>query len=159
MSTSDLRDQRAGATLPPMEPTSDKKAVREQRRAERSQAAARRIWQQGESTGDAERDAAAAKQVWDGWASQARAHLDAKRTVYIAWINLGHTSAGYLSGPARQHGVSDPAWIIQAIESAGWALADTGYVYQTIRERSHMLTDSAQIEGNILGIYTFRPAT
>jgi hypothetical protein len=140
--------------LPPS--PSDKQTAREAKRTERREAAARSLWQQGKSTGNAELDDAARRKIWEDWAANAKQHADVGRTIFIAKINLGHTSAGYLGGNPRESGVADPAWIVQAIESAGWLLSETGYVYQTIRERSHMLTDSAQIEGNIIGIYTFR---
>jgi hypothetical protein len=120
-------------------------------RQTRRQAATAKLW--GE---EAPPDTAAIQKEWAAWAANAKAHADANRTYFIARLNLGHTSAGYTSAPARESVTTDPAWIVQAIESAGWVLMDVGYVYQAVRERSHVLTDSAQIEGNIVGIYTFR---
>jgi hypothetical protein len=46
--------------------------------------------------------------------------------------------------------------ILQQIEAVGWHLHDIGYVYQPLRERSHALTTSNIMTGNIVGIYTFR---
>jgi hypothetical protein len=45
---------------------------------------------------------------------------------------------------------------LQTIEAVGWRLDSTGYVYQPLRERSHALTDTQQMTGNVLGDYTFR---
>lgn len=47
-------------------------------------------------------------------------------------------------------------WLLKAIEDVGWRIFHIGYVYQPIKERSHALTDSAHMTGNIVGIYTFR---
>lgn len=61
---------------------------------------------------------------------------------------------GYSGAPLAvpRAGARGPA----AVTTVGWKLEDIGYVFQPTRERSHVLTDSAQIEGRIIGIYTFR---
>jgi hypothetical protein len=94
----------------------------------------------------------------DAWSVSARAHLEAGRTFFIAKLNLSHTDASYLHGPPHQTTGVDAAGLLQAIVEVGWTRVDTGYVFQSIRERSHIVTDSAQVEGNIIGIFTFRRA-
>jgi hypothetical protein len=125
---------------------------KEQAREAKRRATTEKIWGQAASS----EDATSAQGVWDTWATNAKAHADASRSYYVAQVGLTHTGAGYTSSPGSATTTADPAWIIQAIESAGWTLFDVGYVYQTVRERSHVLTDSSQIEGNIVGVYTFR---
>jgi hypothetical protein len=128
---------------------------KEQANEAKRRAAAERIWGSPATT-ETPGPAPTEQALWDSWAENAKAHADANRSYYVAQVSLTHTAARYTSGHAEATTTTDPAWVIQAIESAGWTLFDVGYVYQTVRERSHMLTDSAQIEGNIIGVYTFR---
>jgi hypothetical protein len=84
----------------------------------------------------------------------ARAHWDTGRAFYVAKLNLGGTEASWMA--VRESAADDVAGALQTIESVGWQLESTGYVFQPFRERSHALTDSAGITGRIIGVYTFR---
>jgi hypothetical protein len=42
------------------------------------------------------------------------------------------------------------------IEAVGWKLDQTGYVFQPLLQKSHLLTDTQHVTGRIIGIYTFR---
>jgi hypothetical protein len=95
---------------------------------------------------------------WNAWigdvAKRAKAGLESGRSFYVERFNLGGTTAGLMS---QSQGESDDiAGALQAIEGVGWRLDHIGYVYQPLRERSHLLTDSSLMTGNIVGIYTFR---
>lgn len=52
----------------------------------------------------------------------------------------------------------DAAGAIQAAEGLGWALANVDHVFIPTREKSRILTDSAFVHGNLIGIYLFRRA-
>ena len=67
----------------------------------------------------------------------------------------GGTEAGF-TGQGKAVQGHDVAGALQVIEAVGWRLEATGYVFQPLKERSHALTDSTQVTGNIVGIYTFR---
>ncbi|HET6791558.1 MAG TPA: hypothetical protein VFI35_08250 [Actinomycetota bacterium] len=79
---------------------------------------------------------------------------DMGRTFYVLRLNLGGTVAGLLINWTKPG--DDPALALQVVEGVGWRLESAGYVYQPLRERSHILTDSAEMTGDVLGIYTFR---
>jgi hypothetical protein len=68
-------------------------------------------------------------------------------------LSLGGTIAQLMSH-ADVEG-EDVSGILPQIEAIGWHLYDIGYVYQPLRERSHALTTSNIMTGNIVGIYTF----
>jgi hypothetical protein len=99
-----------------------------------------------------------AVQQWQDWMSVVRTDAqqtwESGRTFYVAKFNLGGTVAGFMS--MNQSQGDDVAGALQTIEGIGWRLDSTGYVYQPLKERSHMITDSAQMTGNVVGIYTFR---
>jgi hypothetical protein len=84
----------------------------------------------------------------------AREAWDSGRLFYVVKLNLGGTVADWTSISASDS--DDVAGALQTIEAVGWRLDLTGYVYQPLRERSHALTDTQQMTGNIVGIYTFR---
>ncbi len=52
----------------------------------------------------------------------------------------------------------DPAGGIQQAESLGWVLVESDHVFLPNRERSRVLTDSAFVHGNVMGVYLFRRA-
>jgi hypothetical protein len=87
------------------------------------------------------------------YAEDARAWWDSGRIYYIVKLSLGGTIAQLMSH-ADVEG-EDVSGILQQIEAIGWQLYDIGYVYQPLRERSHALTTSNIMTGNIVGIYTF----
>jgi hypothetical protein len=88
------------------------------------------------------------------YAENAKAWWESGRTYYIVKLSLGGTLA-QLTTHAEVEG-EDASGILQQIEAVGWHLHDIGYVYQPLRERSHALTTSNIMTGNIIGIYTFR---
>jgi hypothetical protein len=88
-----------------------------------------------------------------GWAENAKAWWDSGRTYCIVKMSLGGTVAGWTMH-AETDG-DDISGILQQVESIGWLLHDIGYVYQPLKERSHALTTSNIMTGNIVGIYTF----
>ena len=99
---------------------------------------------------------------WDTWIKDvtrtAQEAWASGRAFYVVRMNLGGSEAGFMSRSAV--GGDDVAGALQVIEGTGWRLDDVGYVYQPLKERSHALTDSASMTGNIVGVYTFRrPAT
>jgi hypothetical protein len=84
----------------------------------------------------------------------ARAAWDVGRLFYVLTLNLGGTVAGLLFKWETKG--SDAALALEAVERVGWRLESSGYLYQPLRERSHLLTDSAEMTGDVIGIYTFR---
>ena len=76
------------------------------------------------------------------------------RMFHTVTLHHGGTEAGYISRKTVQG--HDVAGALQVIEAAGWRLEATGYVFQPLKERSQVLSDSMQVTGNIVGIYTFR---
>jgi hypothetical protein len=97
-------------------------------------------------------------QLWETWIKSvgdtAREAWDSGRAFHVVKLNLGGSTAGFMSMVESEG--DDAAGALQTIESVGWRLDDVGYVYQPLKERSHALTDSAHMTGNIVGIYTFR---
>lgn len=87
-------------------------------------------------------------------AENAKAWWDTQRHYYVVKFNLGGTSAGYMG--SSEHDADDVSGLLQAIEGVGWMLDNVGYVYQPLKEKSHVLTDSAHMTGSIIGIYTFK---
>jgi hypothetical protein len=87
------------------------------------------------------------------WRDSARQWWDSGRRYYIVQLPLGGTVAGTMSQTEMPG--ADASAILEVIEKVGWALHDIGYVYQPLMERSHALTDSAHMVGNLVGIYTF----
>jgi hypothetical protein len=81
-------------------------------------------------------------------------HWDVGRAYYFARLNLGGTTA-HLTATSELEG-DDVAGAVEMIESVGWQLDNVGYAYQPLRERSHVLTDSANLEGRIIGVFMFR---
>ena len=77
------------------------------------------------------------------------------RMFHTVTLHHGGTEAGSIGQGKAVQG-HDVAGALQVIETAGWRLEATGYVFQPLKERSHVLTDSTQVTGNIVGIYTFR---
>ena len=77
------------------------------------------------------------------------------RLFHTVALHHGGTEAGYIGQGKAVQG-HDVAGALQVIETAGWRLEATGYVFQPLKERSHALTDSTHVTGNIVGIYTFR---
>jgi hypothetical protein len=94
---------------------------------------------------------------WESWLrgvnESARQAWESGRLFYVVKLNLGGTVADWTSMSSSDG--DDVAGALQTIEAVGWRLDSTGYLYQ-LRERSHMLTDTQQMTGNIVGIYTFR---
>jgi hypothetical protein len=87
------------------------------------------------------------------YAQDAKAWWDSGRVYYIVKLSLGGTVAGLMSH--AESDAEDVSGIIQQIETIGWHLHHIGYVYQPLRERSHVMTTSNIMTGNIVGIYTF----
>jgi len=83
----------------------------------------------------------------------ARLWWESGRRYYIVSLSLGGTIAGFAS--QSQHQGVDVSGTLEGIEKVGWQLRDIGYVYQPLKERSHALSDSAHITGDIIGVYTF----
>jgi hypothetical protein len=95
---------------------------------------------------------------WEAWLrgidDAARQAWESGRGFHVVKLNLGGSTASWMS--TSQSTGDDVAGALQTIEAVGWRLDDIGYVYQPLRERSTMLTDTQQMTGNIVGIYTFR---
>ncbi len=87
------------------------------------------------------------------YAHDAKAWWDSDRVYYIVKLGLGGTVAGLVSH--AESDAEDVSGIVQQVEAIGWHLYHIGYVYQPLRERSHALTTSNIMTGNIVGIYTF----
>jgi hypothetical protein len=87
-------------------------------------------------------------------AESAKAWWESGRTYYIVQLNLGGTVARWTRHTEAEG--EDASGILQQIEAIGWLLHDIGYVYQPLRERSHALTESNIMTGNVVGIYTFK---
>jgi hypothetical protein len=85
-------------------------------------------------------------------AANAKAWWDSGRVCYIVKLGLGGTVAGLTEHSDLES--EDVSGIVQQIEAIGWHLFHIGYVYQP-RERSHALTTSNIMTGNIVGIHTF----
>lgn len=97
---------------------------------------------------------AAAGEAYAHWSGRASEYRELGHSFFVAQIPLGGSQAGFFQGSVA--GGVDPAGILKAIEDQGWVLFDTGYVYMTTRNQSHILTDSTSVQGVIVGIYTFR---
>ncbi len=94
----------------------------------------------------------------EGYRQSAQAWWESGRRYYIVTLNLGGTVASLTY--QDHHGGVDVSGTLQQIEAIGWELRDIGYVYRPLKERSSVLTDSAILTGDVLGIYTFvRPET
>jgi hypothetical protein len=97
---------------------------------------------------------------WQAWIDSitgaAREAWGTGRVFHVVKLDCGGTVAGYMSQSST--GGDDVAGALQVIESVGWRLDSSGYVYQPLKERSHALTDSANLTGNIIGIFVFRRA-
>jgi hypothetical protein len=89
-----------------------------------------------------------------GYAENARQWWASGRRYYIAQFSHGGTAAGWVD--ARAVNSHDVSGLLEAIEDVGWVLHDIGYVYQPITQRSNILTDSANMTGTIVGVYTFK---
>ena len=85
-----------------------------------------------------------ARQVWDSG-----------RTCYTRTLDLSSLAPRYLNTLNPDVG-DDVDGVVQSIESVGWVLLPTSHVFWPERENSHMLTDSANISGRLIGVYTFR---
>ena len=88
------------------------------------------------------------------YAENALRWWNSPRRYYIAQFSHGGTSAGLASTTSTM--AHDVPGLLAAIEDVGWELYDIGYVYQPITQRSNILTDSANMTGQIIGIYTFK---
>jgi hypothetical protein len=95
---------------------------------------------------------------WETWLrgidESARGAWKSGREFYVIKLSLGGSTAGWMTTSTSEG--DDVAGALQAIEAVGWQLDSSGYVYQPLRERSHALTDTQQMTGNVIGIYTFR---
>jgi hypothetical protein len=95
---------------------------------------------------------------WESWLrgvdEAARQAWESGRLFYVVKLNLGGTTAAWTS--MSESDGDDAAGALQTIEAVGWRLDSTGYLYRPLRERSHALTDTQQMTGNLVGIYTFR---
>jgi hypothetical protein len=95
---------------------------------------------------------------WQAWLRSlddgARQAWESGRVFYVVKMSLGGSNASWMAMNATDG--DDIAGALQTIEAIGWRLDSTGYVYQPLRERSHALTDTQQMTGNIIGIFTFR---
>jgi hypothetical protein len=87
------------------------------------------------------------------YAESAKSWWDSGRTYYIVKLSHGGTVAGLVEQKELEG--EDVSGVLQQVEAVGWHLYDIGYVYQPLRERSHALTTSNIMTGNIVGIYTF----
>jgi len=103
---------------------------------------------------DAQRAEEARQRAVARYAENARAWWESGRTYYIVKLSHGGTVAGLVEHKELEG--EDVSGVLQQVEAVGWQLIDIGYVYQPLRERSHALTTSNIMTGNIVGIYTFR---
>jgi hypothetical protein len=96
--------------------------------------------------------------AWKAWitwiAKDAKDAWDSGRTFHVVRLNLGGQVSGFLSRQRVE--ADDVPGALQQIEAIGWRLFDTGYAYEPLRQRSHMLTDTQQMTGNLIGVYTFK---
>lgn len=92
---------------------------------------------------------------WEAWHGRVRETAsrawETGRVFYVVKLNLGGTVGSWTGSLG-----DDVSGALQTIEAVGWRLDSTGYVYQPVRKRPHALPDTAQMAGNIVGIYTFR---
>ena len=88
------------------------------------------------------------------YAENARRWWNSPRRYYITQFSHGGTSAGMTTADPTL--ADDVPGLLAAIEDVGWVLYDIGYVYQPVTQRSNILTDSANLTGRIIGIYTFK---
>jgi hypothetical protein len=65
-------------------------------------------------------------------------------------------SVGGFSSDSRQSDLADVPGALQTIEEVGWTLLDMSCVFVPTKHQSHMLTDSANVAGTIVGMFTFR---
>ncbi|MGE5226519.1 MAG: hypothetical protein ACM3OO_06540 [Planctomycetaceae bacterium] len=84
--------------------------------------------------------------------NEAKAYWESGRTFYVVKLDLGASTAGWMS--VTGSGGDDVAGALQMIEKIGWRLDSSGYVLQPLRERSS-LTDPT-LPGRIIGVYTFK---
>ena len=85
-----------------------------------------------------------AKQVWESG-----------RTCYTRTLDPSSQAPRYLNTPSPGGG-DDVDGVVQSIESVRWVLFSTSHAFRPEREESHMPTDSANISGRLIGVYTFR---
>lgn len=95
---------------------------------------------------------------WQAWIEGVRSEAEeawrSERHFHVIHLDHGGSVAGWVTH--RDTEADDVPGALQVIESVGWKLATAGYVYQPLKERSHVLTDSAKLTGSIIGVYTFR---
>ena len=101
------------------------------------------------------------EEQWREWMVALKDHaINARasgRTFYVLRLDVQRQAAGELASEAgRQSQPSDVSGTLQMIEETGWTLFDTGYVFVPTRHQSHVLTDSANVAGSIVGVFTFR---
>jgi hypothetical protein len=97
---------------------------------------------------------------WQQWiagvqesATRAR---DTGRTFHVFRLEVQRMEVGGYNSDSFQTPIADVPGALQAIEEIGWTLIDSSYLFVPTKQQSHMLTDSANIGGSILGIFTFR---
>ena len=78
------------------------------------------------------------------------------RTFHLFRMEVLSTSVGALNSSSHQSTLTDVPGALQTIEEAGWTLLDMSYVFVPTKHQSHMLTDSANVAGTIVGMFTFR---
>jgi hypothetical protein len=106
--------------------------------------------------------APSADELWRQWMvalhENAISARVAGRKIFIIRLEVQRNLAGWTNSESRAQEGTDVSGAVQTIEDAGWTLFDTGYVFVPTREQSHVLTQSANIAGSIVGIFTFRVA-
>jgi hypothetical protein len=102
---------------------------------------------------DAEARRTSHQEGMKAWRDSARQWWDSGRRYFIVQLPLGGTTASFTS--QLETAGTDVSGILQTIEKVGWTLHDIGYVYMPLKQRSHAFTDSAHMEDNVIGIYTF----
>ena len=80
---------------------------------------------------------------------------DSGREFHVVELSHGGQTAGYVEGAKTATG-DDVGGALQVIEAVGWKLEQAGYVYRNLIHQSTILTDTARITGDIIGVYTFR---
>lgn len=97
---------------------------------------------------------------WQAWMRSLHGHAaqahGSGREFYTINLVVETVTANWTNRPGEVQQGADIAGALQTIEQAGWRLLDIGYVFRPTKEQSHMMTQSANISGQILGVFTFR---
>lgn len=85
---------------------------------------------------------------------EAKRHFDAGRAYYVARLEAGGTAAAFV-GKKKGQPVDDIAEIVEGIESVGWKLKSSDYVYRPLGSKGTFLGGGEHAEGNIIGFFLF----